>query len=308
MDNNQMMLDLLKTYGAAPTPRNIAQAQQFFASNPDQMERRAMGMRGSGVDDNTDLLGPMLDKLMAAIAGPSTPAPAPVQAVQQPPMQQPAPMPQRAAPSAPPVQTQGLQYNPNQNLGPLPAKNGAAPMDMGTVEAVSGAQSGMPGGGGSGSKDWLLPMLTALLGASSTAGRAVMGGRGSTVPEMIAPDGKWTQEPQLPTTQGPREVIPATRGVGGAAQAALTDNSKPPIVPIPEVGDSTAKKGLTAPPGKLNAPPQKQIEGPDYKARTQAEYDSANDEMDKYESATKKERAAQIRAEKAAKALKNVKK
>jgi hypothetical protein len=61
-----MMKMLLDSYGAADTPDNANRIRQFAAANPDVLERRAMGMRGSGVDDNSDLLKPMLDKFMAA--------------------------------------------------------------------------------------------------------------------------------------------------------------------------------------------------------------------------------------------------
>lgn len=284
-DMTQMAADLIHSRGLQPTPENMQQVIQFFASNPDQLERNAMGLRNSGIDDNSGALMLQLDKLIAASDRPvSTSAPVAE------PTSTSAPV-RRAAPTSattPPVQTEGLTYNPNQNLGPLPPQN-------------------VPVKDGSGG-DWILPMLTALLGLSSTRGRA---GESMPRPGGVAD-----------------AVTPAPRGVGAAAQAALTDssNSKPPIVPIPEVGDGTAKERLAAPPAQLaspesaaaSPPPQAQIGNAragqknlppyDNKQRTQDEFDAANKEMDNYESQTKKERAAQIRKEKAARALRNVKK
>lgn len=67
--DDAMIQRALQSYGAANTPANIAQLTRFMASNPAAMEHRAMGMRGSVNDDNTDLLGPLLEKLVAASAG-----------------------------------------------------------------------------------------------------------------------------------------------------------------------------------------------------------------------------------------------
>ncbi len=61
-----MLNALLKTYGAPNTVANANRVREFGAANPEILEKRAMGMRGSGVDDNSDILGPMLDKLVQA--------------------------------------------------------------------------------------------------------------------------------------------------------------------------------------------------------------------------------------------------
>lgn len=63
--DEQMMRQLLQSYGAPMTNRNANAARQFFAANPELAEKRAMGLRGSGIDDNSDLLDAMLEKVMA---------------------------------------------------------------------------------------------------------------------------------------------------------------------------------------------------------------------------------------------------
>jgi hypothetical protein len=64
--DDQMLNALLKTYGAPNTVKNANAARQFFATNPEIAEKRAMGLRGSGIDDNSDVFGAQLDKLIAA--------------------------------------------------------------------------------------------------------------------------------------------------------------------------------------------------------------------------------------------------
>jgi hypothetical protein len=61
-----MLNALLKTYGAPNTVANANRVREFGAANPEILEKRAMGMRGSGLDDNSDILGAQLDKLMKA--------------------------------------------------------------------------------------------------------------------------------------------------------------------------------------------------------------------------------------------------
>src|SRR5882672_10336622 len=68
--DDKMMTALLKSYGAPMSAANANAARQFFASNPDVAEHRAMGMRGSAVDDNSDLLDVQLDKHIADTAIP----------------------------------------------------------------------------------------------------------------------------------------------------------------------------------------------------------------------------------------------
>ncbi len=306
MDQNEMMAAALKSYGASNSPKNIAQLQQFFASNPDQLERRAMGMRGSnGNEDNTDVLGMQLDKLMQASDRPTV-----QQAVQGAPMAPTAvapPSPVAARPTASPalVQTQGLGYNPNNNLGPLPARN-ATPREAGGIPGnvqVQDAEAGISNDMAPASKDWIGPMLLSLLGMSSVAGR-----------NGVGPGGMGPNAPNGPAAGGGAsemtDVAPGRNAVGKAVP-----QGKPPIVNPPELPNARAgQKSLQEPQGAwekdptaLEAP-QKKLPPPDYKARTQAEYDSGNAELDKYESDIKKERASQLAKEKVGKAARAVKK
>ena len=66
--DNQMMSQLLETYGfpkgAPVSARNANMIREFGAANPDVLERRSMRMRGSGIDDNSDLLNAMLERVM----------------------------------------------------------------------------------------------------------------------------------------------------------------------------------------------------------------------------------------------------
>lgn len=68
--DNATLTKLMGTYGASPSAENMNRAREFFASNPEAAQRRAMGMRGSIQEDNTDVLGPMLDKLIADTSAP----------------------------------------------------------------------------------------------------------------------------------------------------------------------------------------------------------------------------------------------
>ena len=66
-----MIEQLLNSYGAPMNAQNANRAREFYASNPQAAERRAMGMRGSIAEDNTDLLDSMLEKHIQATALPS---------------------------------------------------------------------------------------------------------------------------------------------------------------------------------------------------------------------------------------------
>ena len=63
--DDAMIAKLLGTYGAPNTANNAQRARDFFASNPDIAERRAMGVRGAGLDDNSDVFGAQLEKFIA---------------------------------------------------------------------------------------------------------------------------------------------------------------------------------------------------------------------------------------------------
>lgn len=63
--DDAMIAKLLSTYGAPMTANNATMAREFFARNPEIAEKRAMGLRGSGLDDNSDVFGPQLEKFIA---------------------------------------------------------------------------------------------------------------------------------------------------------------------------------------------------------------------------------------------------
>ena len=152
--DDAMAARLLATYGAPPTPENVAAAKNFFASNPDVAEHRAMGMRGSAIDDNSDVFRPMLDRLMQQTASPAAAAPpAPMEGATTP----------AAARSSPVVTQRPAASSP---MGPqLPMASGAVnPLDAPPA-------AGAPASSGGSGWEWLL----ALLGAS----RAAAGGAAS---------------------------------------------------------------------------------------------------------------------------------
>lgn len=116
-----LLSKLIQSYGAADTPENTNRIRAFYGANPDQAERRVMGMRGSegqqGAGGRDDILNAMLDKVIA-----QTNAPAPQQAAPEVSsgMNYGAP-PQRGAP-VPRVQTQGADPSPS-NFGSLPPQD-----------------------------------------------------------------------------------------------------------------------------------------------------------------------------------------
>lgn len=135
MDTNSMIAAALQSYGAANTPKNVAALQQFYATNPDAMERRALGVRGGIHEDNTDVL--QLEKNIADVMAKTDGAPVNAQAVEAPPV--------AAAVGA---RAQQPQRPAQANPGPQQGYGEAA---------VPAAQ---PQG-----NDWIGPLLTTLLGA-----------------------------------------------------------------------------------------------------------------------------------------------
>lgn len=155
--DDAMAARLLATYGAQATPENVLAAQQFFASNPEVAERRAMGLRG-GMDDNSDVFRPNLEQYITKTgaqpykddgAAPTMPQPAT------------SPQPQKArAVPAPAPSRQG-------NYGPAPDMLARMINDQSPPSTPQLQPQGNTGIGW----DWLL----ALLGASAAGGRAAMG-------------------------------------------------------------------------------------------------------------------------------------
>lgn len=168
--DDAMIGALLKTYGAPMTVDNANRARQFFATNPEIAEKRAMGMRGSGLDDNSDVFGAMLDQLITK----SAPVSEDVERV----------APAKAAPIAP-VEEVGNTMPTVQNATGQNRRNATVrenktypnPTEaQGTSNNVTGpTPAPTPAPTTAGGLSWN-DILTALLGASSVVGRTIMGG------------------------------------------------------------------------------------------------------------------------------------
>ena len=171
---------LMGTYGAPVTANNANKAREFFASNPDYAERRANGMRGSIQEDNTDLLGPMLEKIVQETTGPA-PAPAPagnveVGPIEKAPVQQAAPRQAPAAPVAAPNRqaNYGMQDPPGAVNSLDPQVSNASP-DQG--------------------KSYWSDILMSLLGLTSVAGVAAMNRAPKAVPRAVGEGGVLLENP-----------------------------------------------------------------------------------------------------------------
>ena len=153
--DEQMIGRLLQSYGAPTSVRNANAARQFFATNPEIAEKRAMGMRGSGIDDNSDVFGAQLDKFIADSA--------PQQQITQselPPIET---VQQATTPNAP---RKKMEPSRQGEYGP-----GPSPSRQGEYGGGSVTRESARGGKGFGLDD----ILTALLGISSVAGISRMG-------------------------------------------------------------------------------------------------------------------------------------
>jgi len=169
---------LMGTYGAPVTANNANKAREFFASNPDYAERRANGMRGSIQEDNTDLLGPMLEKIVQETTGPA-PAPAgnvEVGPIEKAPVQQAAPRQAPAAPVAAPNRqaNYGMQDPPGAVNSLDPQVSNASP-DQG--------------------KSYWNDILMSLLGLTSVAGVAAMNRAPKAVPRAVGEGGVLLENP-----------------------------------------------------------------------------------------------------------------
>jgi hypothetical protein len=147
----------LQSRGAAPSAENANRVRQHFAANPDNLDRRALGLPG-GLDDNSGVLDAMLDKLIADTS--ATPAAPVATAPQTQGDANPAPAPSRRGPVASP--RQGAYPAPNEAAGT--PNNVRAPASNTTVSGMVD-ESGMPvanvasGGDDGGILKWLLPIL-----------------------------------------------------------------------------------------------------------------------------------------------------
>ena len=179
--DDQMIARLLQTYGAQPSARNANAARQFFATNPEIAEKRAMGLRGSGIDDNSDIFGAQLEKFMQA-----SEAEAPPGRVEVGPIEQVAPPQAAPAQRAAPAKMNNMPAQPGQNR---------------QAEYGPSTATGTAGSSGDGSIwDWLLPVL---IGGGAVAAGSRMKPPGEdgpapkqkALPRAIGEDGKLLENP-----------------------------------------------------------------------------------------------------------------
>lgn len=230
--DNEMLSKIAASYGVPLTAKNANAIRQFGGSNPNALEHRAMGMRGSAIDDNTDLLALQLEKFIQEADG--KPA---ITQEQLPPLDtvQNASQPTRRTAKAAPVQTQAAPYNAEQNLGPTPPAN---------ATSFDNRQAGT---GGFGLDDFLF----ALLGLSSAAGRSAMSRSGNKpTPQLPAPS---SMEQKLLTYAGndPRNptkqlTYPPKLEDGGAQQRADDANKTKTVSSDPALTEEAKRRQLQA--------------------------------------------------------------
>lgn len=195
---DDMVTRYLQSRGAAPSAENASRVRQHYASNPDLLDRRAMGLPG-GLDDNSSVLDALLDKHVAE----SMPDPVIPQGSVE--VGQPEKIP-------PPSRTGASVKGPGEVGG---TKAGVASRQgnygPGAESALTGMvdESGMPVAGGPEPGN-IGKFLLSLLGAGSVAGGAAMrSGRGA-VPQA------------MPTNSPLPGTVPPT-----AAAAAPVDATDP---------------------------------------------------------------------------------
>ena len=268
--DDAMIARLLSTYdGAQPTVKNVNAARQFFATNPEIAEKRAMGLRGSGVDDNSDIFGAQLEKFMQ-----SAEAEPPAGRVEVGPIEQVAAPTQQAVPRQAPAQMSNMPAQPGQSR-----QGGYAP----PVTRESARPSG-----GFGLDDF----LTALLGLSSTAGRKIMSGdRGpqNTAPRNQVPTPTTNENGQPFVDTPPRQV-----GADGRAPAPYAEDTP------------TQRRTPTSPQERSPAVPLQEPTGssPEQKTKIQAEVDAENADAKRLEDQIMKRQRDQIETKKLSDAAK----
>jgi hypothetical protein len=231
---------LMGTYGAPVNARNANMAREFFAANPDVAERRAMGMRGSGNEDNSDVLGAMLDKFVQD-TGPAAPQ---IQQEQLPPLET--------------VQNSTAPTRKSATAAPRQASMQPAHLEPGFQEA-----NAAPQGGGSGSSGWMNDLLLSILGTSSVAGTAAMGGKRAQ-PRAVGEDGKLLENPY---PDGQKRLTYTPKLEDNVSDLSRVKTNEPPTAQIE--GD----KGLTEDARKKQL--QAEIDAENQSAA------SVRDEMDK---------------------------
>ena len=256
--DDAMMSRLMQSYGAQNNAANANRVREFGAANPDVLERRAMGMRGSNQEDNTDLLGPLLDKLMAQTD--NTP-PGRVE-VGAPEVQQPMPTVQAASAPTRKTATAAPAMGPNM------------PMATGAVNPLDGpaAAPAAPQRQGSFWDD----ILISLLGATSAGGAAAMRNRGGAGAGDAAPGGGRA----APGT-------PEAEFVGRMGEAARNDPRASGYLP-------RQQGALPAPDGQLDAPNAK-LPAPDKRigsSRPDGNYEGTGKEIEGVNARNQSEKTA----------------
>lgn len=225
MDNNEMMQAALKSYGAANTPKNLQQMQNFFASNPDALERRAMGVRGGIHEDNSDVL--QLDKAIGDVMNKSD-------GVTQQPLAAPAAV---AAPTVTgrPNARAPVSSNPGPQQGYGDTNPATPPITVAAglpTEAADLSAQGPQGG----AADWIGPLLTSLLGVSARprgpAGIAGNGNPRAGVSDTVDLNARGLPAPNTNGAIGyDTRALPAPNGgITYAPQGALP----PPAMALPD--------------------------------------------------------------------------
>lgn len=238
--DDKMMTQLLKSYGAPMSAQNANAARAFFASNPDVAEHRAMGMRGSAVDDNSDLLDAQLDKHIADTAIPDgrvevgqpvkadVPAPSIRGATTQQPMAKPTATPVR-------LDKQGSQYG--DGTGTL-----SPGLPQGTPQAAAGDSSDQPVGGLDIGK-----IIMAILGTTATGalGGTRPGPRsGMSMEDLVYnPSDEFPYQKQLPAPE--QRMLPAPQPkLPGANVDTLPSGA--PEIPKSGIYDATKPNARAA--------------------------------------------------------------
>lgn len=217
--DDAMIAKLLQTYGAPTTVKNANAARAFFATNPEIAEKRAMGLRGSGLDDNSDIFGAQLEKFMQEAE-----APAGRVEVGQPQLaEQPTPQQRPAVRQAAPA-----------TMTNTPAQPGAS-RQAGYEPPVTRATA-RPGGGFG-----LDDILTAILGLSSTAGRTIM----DRSPKITMIEGDPTERLTGPGEQKRLTYQPKLEEGGANARAAEADKTKT-VTSDPALTEEAKKRQLQA--------------------------------------------------------------
>jgi hypothetical protein len=219
MPNPDMITQYLASRGAAPSAENASRVRQHYASNPDLLDRRALGLPG-GLDDNSAVLDAMLDKHIAE----SMPAPAGQVTVGEPEKignGGSVPPPDKRGPAVKgPSEVGGTKATGSRQgeYGPGPSPSRQANYGPGAKPAPSGMvdESGMPVSGES-ETGGIGKFLLSLLGAGSAAGFAGM------KPNAAAAT---PNAPPLPGSVPPGQQINATTGAPREPMENMLDSNR----------------------------------------------------------------------------------